>query len=81
LSPVPVYLGDEDESLSDDLPASIAHLDDLSKDLQDQFQACTGLVAVTGTLELGPRREADDRMSYVRVQVSSLHCATASPKL
>lgn len=80
LSPVPVYLGDEDESLSDDLPASVAHLDGLSKDLQDQFRTCPGPVAITGTLELGPRREVDERMSYVRVRVSSLHCAAASPK-
>ncbi|MEK0417964.1 MAG: hypothetical protein RI949_1970 [Pseudomonadota bacterium] len=74
LSPVPVFLGDEDESLADDLPASIAHLQGLKAEGLDHFKTCPGRLAVTGTLDLGPRREPDERISYVRVHVQSLRC-------
>ena len=80
LSPVPMRLGDEDESLSDDLPSSIAHLEGLSQNLQEGFRNCLGKLAITGTLGLGPRREADERISYVRVRVDRLQCIAESPR-
>ena len=66
LAPLPVALGDEDESLSDDLPASsvfvhfnpgvdVAHF--------------SGLLRLTGTLSLGPFDEADGHVSTVRLEL------------
>lgn len=66
LSPLPVSLGDEDESLSDDLPATA-----VSVRLQGARNRVTpyvgGLIQITGNLEVGARDEADGRVSSVRL--------------
>ncbi len=70
LSPLPVELGDADESLSDDLPPAVvfAHYDGVSLDV-------SGVVQVTGTLELGPYEEADGHVSQVRLHLSPIQAA------
>jgi len=70
LSPLPVELGDADESLSDDLPPAVvfAHYEGASLDI-------SGVVQVTGTLELGPHEEADGHVSQVRLQLSPTQLA------
>lgn len=67
LSPLPVELGDEDESLSDDIPPSalFVHLD------ADTFVVphMPGLVRVSGTLSVGNQEEADGHVSMVRLRL------------
>jgi len=74
LSPVPVLLGDEDESLADDLPPSSVHLHLLQPALRAAIAQCDGRLAVQGVLGIGPRREDDDRISFVRIDVRSARC-------
>lgn len=67
LASVPVSLGDEDESFADDLPAATLYLH-----LDGPLAARTvpyrpGLLSLTGTLQVGPQREADGRASFVRL--------------
>jgi hypothetical protein len=70
LSPLPVNLGDEDESLSDDLPptATFVHLD---PSLPGPSGYIPGIVQVIGTLELGPKDESDGHVSQVRLQLDA----------
>lgn len=67
LTPMPVSLGDEDESLSDDLPAStvFVHLDSTGKPLP----YFAGLLQLTGVLSVGAQDEADGHVSTVRLQL------------
>jgi hypothetical protein len=65
LSPLPVQLGDADESLSDDLPPAVVYVH-----FDATAPAVNGLVRVTGTLELGPRDEADGHVSQVRLRAN-----------
>ena len=65
LSPLPVSLGDEDESFADDLPASAVYVH-----LSEAAAAAlppAGLLSVSGRLQLGAQREADGRFSFVRL--------------
>jgi len=67
LAPLPVTLGDEDESYADDLPASAVyvHLNAASAAIKLPFMP--GLMTLTGTLQLGSAPEADGRRSNVRL--------------
>lgn len=67
-SPLPVSLGDEDESLSDDLPATtvFVHLQGSKNQGTPYFG---GLIQLTGILEVGARDEADGRVSSVRLML------------
>lgn len=57
LSPLPSALGDEDESLADDLPpTTLAVSLDRSRDLA--LPMLPGLLAITGTLHVGMRTDA-----------------------
>lgn len=68
LSPVPVTLGDEDESLADDLPVSVIFVHSAqSKGRPIPF--FPGLLRLTGTLSVGPHEEADGHVSTVRLQL------------
>lgn len=69
VAPLPVVLGDEDESFSDDLPASTlyVHLADTDHDFAVPWRP--GLLGVAGVLQLGAMSEADGRMSFVRLQL------------
>lgn len=67
LTPLPVSLGDEDESFADDLPASTLYLH-LAGPLADRAVPWRpGLVSLSGTLQVGAQREADGRASFVRL--------------
>ena len=68
LSPLPVSLGDEDESLADDLPASVVFVH-LGPPGGQPLAFYPGLLRVTGTLSLGAREEADGHVSSVRLQL------------
>jgi len=69
VAPLPVVLGDEDESFSDDLPATTlyVHLADAERDHAVPWKP--GLQSFSGVLQLGAMREADGRMSFVRLQL------------
>lgn len=68
LSPVPVTLGDEDESLADDLPASVIFVH-AAKPEGRTIPFYPGLLRLTGTLSVGPHEEADGHVSAVRLQL------------
>jgi hypothetical protein len=65
LSPLPVDLGDEDESLSDDLPASALFVHTGAS--QFVVPHITGLIKLTGTLSIGSQEEADGHISTARL--------------
>jgi len=68
LSPVPASIGNEDEDLADDLPASVAfvHIGDHAT---QALAFRPGLLRLTGMLSLGPQEESDGRVSSVRLQL------------
>jgi hypothetical protein len=66
LSPLPVTLGDEDESLSDDLPPSTVFVH-LANSRERNAPYIPGLIHLTGTLEVGAKDEAEGRVSAVRL--------------
>lgn len=84
LTPLPVSLGDEDESLSDDLPPStvFVHLAASGK----QVPYLPGLIKLTGVLSVGAQEEADGHVSAVRLQLDPtltqtlLSAPTTQPK-
>ncbi len=65
LSPLPVDLGDEDDSLSDDLPASAVFVHTGFDKITVPYM--TGLIALTGTLQIGSQEEADSHVSMTRL--------------
>jgi len=68
LSPLPASIGDEDDGLADDLPASVAFVHIGDHPLQ-ALPFRPGLLRLTGTLSLGSREESDGRVSSVRLQL------------
>jgi hypothetical protein len=70
LAPLPVALGDQDEILSDDLPASTIFVH-LGRGAQSaappRVPYYAGLLRLTGTLRLGPSDESDGHVSTVRL--------------
>ena len=81
LAPLPVTLGDEDESYADDLPAGVVYLHEPEADatpgLVQAVERCAGPASVVGRLELGARHEADGRVSFVRLNAESARCLIA----
>lgn len=63
---MPVQLHDHDSS--DDLPAALVHVS-VPTNVGQQVPYAPGLMLLTGTLDLGPREEADGRNSLVRLAV------------
>ncbi|MEY2632510.1 MAG: hypothetical protein RIR00_1164 [Pseudomonadota bacterium] len=61
LAPFPTQLGDEDDSLADDLPPQVVFVHGAD------LPATPGLLRVQGRLELGARDEADGHVSTVRI--------------
>jgi hypothetical protein len=77
LAPLPVTLGDEDESYADDLPAGVIYVHYPRSDaagLAHTVERCAGPTSVAGLLEVGPQHEADGRISFVRVNAESARC-------
>jgi len=64
LAPLPLALGDEDESFADDLPPAVVFV---HRAAQGDLQHIPGLVAITGILSVGCYTEADGRVSMVRL--------------
>jgi hypothetical protein len=66
LSPLPVNLGDEDESFADDLPANAVYvrMDSASNSIVPYLP---GLIKLTGILQVGFEQEIDGRVSTVRL--------------
>jgi hypothetical protein len=73
LAPLPVELGDADDSLSDDLPPAVVfvHFDGPAQ------SKAAGLLQITGTLSVGPRDEADGHVSQVRAYLDASQLAAA----
>lgn len=71
LSPLPVTLGDEDESFADDLPASVlyVHIPSGAPANAGKVAYIPGLLSVRGMLEIGAQPEADGRISFVRLRL------------
>jgi hypothetical protein len=69
LSPVPVDLGDEDESLSDDLPVTATFVHLVGDWQSTPIRHVPGLLQFTGTLEIGPADEADGHVSSFRLRL------------
>ena len=67
VAPLPVVLGDEDESFSDDLPASALYVHLADADRERGVPWMPGLLSFTGMLQLGAAGEPDGRMSFVRL--------------
>ena len=82
LAPLPVTLGDEDESFADDLPASVVYVHMPAATQPVDVPFVPGLMAVEGRLELGARPETDGRISYVRLALNGQpeRVAPASPQ-
>lgn len=77
VAPVPVVLGDEDESFADDLPAGVAYLHPIDARTAELLQGCRGAVRVRGRLQIGRVAEDDGRQSFVRLQADDAQCARA----
>ena len=69
VTPLPVVLGDEDESFSDDLPASTLYVHLSGADRDRGVPRMPGLLSFTGLLRVGATSEADGRMSFVRLEL------------
>ncbi len=69
LAPLPVSMGEEDESFADDLPASAVYVHLAEGQQALRLPHMPGLMALTGTLQLGARAESDGRRSMVRLQL------------
>ena len=68
LSPLPVNLGDEDESFADDLPASAVYV---HLDSNSVTPYLAGLIKLTGILQVGFAQEVDGRVSTVRLMLDA----------
>ena len=66
LAPLPLKLGDEDESLADDLPPGVVFVHLAAED-DPAFHHIPGLLDLTGILSVGGFAEADGRVSTVRL--------------
>jgi hypothetical protein len=67
LAPLPVTLGDEDESLSDDLPASAVFVHLSASHADHQVPNLRGLMQLSGKLDVGALDEPDGHVSSVRL--------------
>jgi hypothetical protein len=69
-SPLPVSLGDEDESLADDLPPTtvFVHLQGVK---EHRVPYLNGLIQLTGKLEIGAKEEGGGRVSTLRLILDS----------
>ncbi len=72
LAPLPVSLGDEDESLSDDLPPSAVFVH-LETTAHHPIPYLPGLIQLKGTLSVGAQEEADGHVSAVRLLLDPKH--------
>jgi len=69
LTPMPVNLGDEDESLSDDLPGNAVFVHLSGKYADKAVPNLQGLLHLTGTLSVGAFEEPDGHVSSIRLEL------------
>ena len=72
LTPMPVNLGDEDESLSDDLPGNAVFVHLAGKYADKAVPNLQGLLHMTGTLSVGAFEEADGHVSSIRLELDDV---------
>jgi hypothetical protein len=83
LSPLPVHMGGDDDSFADDLPASAVFVRLSPAQQTTRLPFMPGLLALTGTLQVGASDEADRRVSAVRlllIEAQSQALALARPE-
>lgn len=78
LAPLPVTMGDEDESYADDLPAAAVYVHLAGRGAEAAPVWRPGLLAVSGTLQVGAADEPDGRKSMVRLVLDEA-AETTSP--
>jgi hypothetical protein len=71
LTPTPVMLGDEDESLSDDLPVTSMFVHLAPGTAAKTLPNVRGLMQLTGTLRLGSHEEPDGHVSSMRLELDA----------
>jgi hypothetical protein len=67
LTPLPISMGDEDESFADDLPATAVYVHLSASHAGQVVPFMPGLMALSGRVELGSMAEPDGRRSMVRL--------------
>lgn len=67
LTPMPVNLGDEDESLSDDLPGNAVFVHLAPRYAHKSVPNLQGLIQLTGVLSVGSREEPDGHVSTTQL--------------
>ncbi len=75
LTPLPASLGDEDEHLADDLPATAVFVHLSGPAAGQTVPNRAGLIRLQGRLALGPQGEADGHVSTVRLLLDAEHSA------
>ena len=70
LAPLPLKLGDEDESLADDLPSGVVFIH-FAAEGNRSFRHVPGLLELTGMLSVGNFTEADGRVSTVQLTLAA----------
>jgi hypothetical protein len=71
LTPTPVEMGDEDESLSDDLPVTALFMHLAPGTAAKALPNVQGLMQLTGTLRLGSHEEPDGHVSAMRLELDA----------
>lgn len=82
LTPMPVNLGDEDESLSDDLPGNAVFVHLAPRYAHKSVPNLQGLIQLTGVLSVGAHEEPDGHVSTTRLTLdepTSRLLTTAAP--
>lgn len=79
LAPLPVELADVDDGPADDLPPNVVHvlLDPKHADATARFERAA--IELTGVLGVGYRVEADERVSWLRLQLEAPQATAAAP--
>lgn len=71
LTSMPVNIPEKEDGPSDDLPGSTIFVHMPQEDAEKKLAYRPGLWDLTGTLQLGPKEEANGRVSYVRLLLDS----------
>jgi len=72
LTALPVPIAEIEDGMADDLPASVVFVHaDPGQAAAEPILFMPGLLQFTGTLAVGPREEADGRVSLVRLQLDA----------
>lgn len=79
LTPLPASLGDEDEHLADDLPATAVFVHLSGPAALQAVPDRKGLVRVQGRLSVGALAEPDGHVSTVRLLLDAEHSAALQP--